>query len=314
MAAHQEAIGFTACNIIEVNPGNYSLFMGEVEEDETGLAKYMNGSLDSGNRIVLYIDLLFYPISSKDSNFYQAHAFPSHIIHELFQTYNAREVEHPSPRIMAIFTFSADALQCARTIKEEINRWSKTHKQYNFELKMGLGVGSPVTDGDTFFGDAIQTAKHLSQMAPPEQILISSLMKELSRDDPNLHSNLFNFISPRQESFLRKLMDFLESNLNDPEYNVKTLANDFGLSRSQLYRNINSITGHSPNSFIKEFRLRKAIELIRSQIGNISEISYLTGFNDPSYFSICFQKKFNISPSIYAQWVATNHLYQVQST
>ncbi len=86
-AAHREAIGFTACSIIEVNPGDYDLFMGKVEEDETGLAQYLIGSLDSGNRIVLYIDLICNPIHLGSPKYLKSASYPNKIIRRAFKIF-----------------------------------------------------------------------------------------------------------------------------------------------------------------------------------------------------------------------------------
>ena len=69
-------------------------------------------------------------------------------------------------------------------------------------------------------------------------------------------------------------------------------------------RKIRELTGYSPNNFIREIRLQNALKLIESQKGNISEIGYETGFNNPSYFSKCFKRKFGVLPSEYASSIA----------
>ena len=48
---------------------------------------------------------------------------------------------------------------------------------------------------------------------------------------------------------------------------------------------------------IRGIRLNKAKELLLNSDLTIAEIAYDTGFNKPSYFSRCFSKEFNISPS-----------------
>ena len=58
-----------------------------------------------------------------------------------------------------------------------------------------------------------------------------------------------------------------------------------------------TLVGKSPNIFLREYRLSKALELLEKQQNNISEIAYLTGFSSPAYFSKCFQKKYKILPS-----------------
>ena len=59
----------------------------------------------------------------------------------------------------------------------------------------------------------------------------------------------------------------------------------------------------SPNTFIKEYRLNKALNLLNKQTNNISEIAFQTGFNSPAYFSKCFQETYGILPSTYLKKV-----------
>ena len=51
---------------------------------------------------------------------------------------------------------------------------------------------------------------------------------------------------------------------------------------------------------MREYRLNRALRAIERMKGNIAEIAIESGFNNPSYFSKCFQKKFGILPSDYA--------------
>jgi AraC-like DNA-binding protein len=66
-----------------------------------------------------------------------------------------------------------------------------------------------------------------------------------------------------------------------------------------------NLTGKSPNTFIRDYRLNKALKLLHDQKGNISEIAFETGFNSLAYFSKCFKNKFDILPSKYIQ----QHIY-----
>jgi AraC-like DNA-binding protein len=70
-----------------------------------------------------------------------------------------------------------------------------------------------------------------------------------------------------------------------------------GMSRPQLYRKTTSLTGKSPNDFIKEIRMRKAWHLLKLKKGNISEVALEVGYSNPSYFSKIFHESFGCTPS-----------------
>jgi DNA-binding response OmpR family regulator/two-component sensor histidine kinase len=106
-------------------------------------------------------------------------------------------------------------------------------------------------------------------------------------------------ISKIDEDFMQKIIDLLETNLDNSGFDIESFCKEIGVSPSQLYRKIKSITGLSPNEFIRTYRLKKAAVLIKESNLNISEIAYKVGFNDALYFSKCFKKQFGATPSLY---------------
>ncbi len=111
-------------------------------------------------------------------------------------------------------------------------------------------------------------------------------------------------LTPLDEKFLNLLMDFTENSWINPDLRVDDFSQPLGCSKSQLYRKMILLFGTSPNTFIKEFRLNKALKLLTKHTVNISEIAYETGFGSPSYFSKCFQKRYGFIPSDYLQTIS----------
>ena len=108
------------------------------------------------------------------------------------------------------------------------------------------------------------------------------------------------------KKFLDKVKSIILSHINDEDFNVGKLAEYLNLSRSQTFRKIKAVTGFSANEYIREVRLRRALELLKDENLTISEISYRVGFNNPSYFNKCFHEKFNYSPGEYREKILTN--------
>ena len=81
--------------------------------------------------------------------------------------------------------------------------------------------------------------------------------------------------------------------------NIDDFSHYLGLSKSGLYRKLMAITAKSPSTFLKEYRLCQALELLNKKYMNISEVAFETGFNSPAYFSKCFQETFHVLPSEY---------------
>lgn len=99
-----------------------------------------------------------------------------------------------------------------------------------------------------------------------------------------------------EQSFINKFQKYVEDNITDPDMNIVEVAQYMGLSRSQLYRKIKSITEYSPNEFIRILRLKYAAQMIISGTP-ISEIAYKSGFSSASYFTKCFKEFYKVSPT-----------------
>ena len=84
-----------------------------------------------------------------------------------------------------------------------------------------------------------------------------------------------------------------------PDYSVDDFAKDMAMSQSQLYRKTTELFNLSPNLLMKEFRLEKAKELLKKQRYTISQITFVSGFTSPSYFTKCFKSKYGLLPMEY---------------
>ncbi len=106
-------------------------------------------------------------------------------------------------------------------------------------------------------------------------------------------------LSSLDEKFLTRAKEIIEKNLGEPDFDVEQFADQMNISRTQLFRKFKALIGLPPNEFINDVRLQRAAELIAGNIDSISQISYLVGFKEQSYFSKRFKKKFGVSPSEY---------------
>ena len=95
---------------------------------------------------------------------------------------------------------------------------------------------------------------------------------------------------------LKKVRMIIEENLDNPDFNIDSIAQSLGLSRSAFFKKLKSILGIAPVELIKEIRLNKAEHLIKTTDMSVSEIAYAVGFRDAGYFSKCFRSKYNQSP------------------
>jgi DNA-binding response OmpR family regulator/nitrogen-specific signal transduction histidine kinase len=107
-------------------------------------------------------------------------------------------------------------------------------------------------------------------------------------------------IVPSSEKlFIEKVTDIIEKNIDKEKFGVDELSNELGLSRSQLHRKLKAITDQSTTEFIRNYRLKRAADLILQDAGNMAEIAYQVGFSSQAYFTKSFTELFGCSPGEY---------------
>jgi AraC-like DNA-binding protein len=71
------------------------------------------------------------------------------------------------------------------------------------------------------------------------------------------------------------------------------------MSRTSFYRKLKSVLGLTPVDFIRQVRIRRAVQMINEGNDSLSGIAYSVGFSDPKYFSKCFKKDMGMPPAEY---------------
>lgn len=104
-------------------------------------------------------------------------------------------------------------------------------------------------------------------------------------------------VTSSDEQFLRKVMAVTESHMKDATFSVDRLSDEMGISRKHLHRKLVALAAQTPNEFIRVFRLKRAMQLLQQQSGNVKEIAYSVGFTNMSYFAKCFKEEFKLSPA-----------------
>ncbi len=106
-------------------------------------------------------------------------------------------------------------------------------------------------------------------------------------------------VNEEDERLKRKIMQFVEANLDNSEASIEEMASAVAMSRSGLSRKMKKLTGLSPAEFLREARIKHACRLLRETTRNVSEVAYACGFTDPKYFGRTFKQLVGSSPSDY---------------
>ena len=104
---------------------------------------------------------------------------------------------------------------------------------------------------------------------------------------------------PAKRDLVRVALDMVLE--KEGRITVSELARQLKISSDYLRHLFQKSSAKSPQRFIMDVRLDKALRLIPDQSMTLTEISELCGFSDLYYFSRTFKRKFQMSPSRYRE-------------
>lgn len=142
-------------------------------------------------------------------------------------------------------------------------------------------AGNLISNADERAGLSAQDQQELAQLNDQE-------INALESDAKNTP-----YVSPADLLWLADLETQVRKYIGKIDLNMVILSNDMALSERQLFRRVKSITGLTPNRYIRDIRLQIAREAIESgRYRTVSEISYIAGFETPAYFSKLFKEHY----------------------
>lgn len=306
---HDKAHGEVPNRIIEVDDDIVESFLGRIEDPQKSQNTEFNIINDPAFRTVIVTGIKRLSLinsASKQLNLVIYNHNKS--IVKALNKYKGSIVKQKLDYFLTSFDSVTNAVLCAIEIQTKLKQTINNTYDSDIKLSIGLSAGVPVTEKEGIFEDTIKIAERLCDVVKG-QIVVSSEVKDLYESENlniSIDEKFVYVLNPTDEKFLHILMDYTEREWSSTTLNVDDFSRDLGYSKSQLYRNMISLTGKSPNIFIKEYRLNRALKLLNKQIGNISKIAYDTGFNSPAYFSKCFQETFGVLPSTYIRQSVSN--------
>ena len=110
-----------------------------------------------------------------------------------------------------------------------------------------------------------------------------------------------------ENDFINSITEVISRHISDEKFGVSELAQEIGMSRSNLLRKVKALTGISVSQFIRQVRLKKAMELLRQSSFTVSEVSFKVGFSSSSYFIKCFRDYYGYPPGEAGNRKTNNH-------
>lgn len=136
------------------------------------------------------------------------------------------------------------------------------------------------------------------------QALVSSLLKNVENIRSSLNANtevsmVDGSLSEQDRNFINELYQLMDKHLSEADLSVSTICDELKISRSKFNYKLKGLTGSTPGSFFRHYKLNLAAKLIKEGKYNISEISDMMGFASISNFSASFKKLFGVAPRDY---------------
>ncbi len=310
---HDHAHGLVPHRIIEVDKSVVNAFLGRIEDPEP--ARLIDGTdlpiIDEpAFRTIMCVSLTglsFLKLTHGSEEAAKLISGYFNLINSVVEMNGGSMANHRGNQYIISFASVSKALSCARDLQQGILSISGETLDKNVRVNMSISAGFPVEGQNELFGGAIQLARQLCEVVSGGRLIISSAVSDLLENEGIDHLEKevkVQALRSSDEDFMYNLLEITKSGWSEPGLDVNTYCRELGLSRSQLYRKTTALTGQSPNEFLKDYRLRKALELIEKKQGNVSEIGFITGFSSPSYFSKCFKRKYGVLPSELARKIS----------
>ena len=206
--------------------------------------------------------------------------------------------ENPSIIISDIVMPGMDGISLCKKLKNDARTCHipvvlLTGKDSEEEILEGLAVGADDYISKPFNTPILKVKiKNLvdARRTILNHLLLSSDVKQFGEE---------GHITNTEARFLFDAYKVVEKNLGNAAFDAQDFAKEIGMSRAQLYRKIQKVSGQSVKEFVRVVRLKKAAELLVSSGLNVSQVAYEVGFNSVAYFTKSFSEYFFQTPSKY---------------
>ena len=105
----------------------------------------------------------------------------------------------------------------------------------------------------------------------------------------------------QSNSFVEKLKSITEENIGNEDFNLDIAASMLYISPNYLRQMFKKVTGETFIEYLTNQRMKKAAELLRDNSLKISDITEQVGYSSQSYFTKCFKKYYNVTPTEYRE-------------
>ena len=217
-------------------------------------------------------------------------------ISKVLRSFKAKILLHNDNTYHVAFNSVSNCIFCALKIQSNFKYITPKFDKSIRQLKIGITRHS---EGH----EAKKLAIRICEVIKDQIVICNDVKHDYETENKKsiISKDQIKTLSTSDQHFITNLMDYVEIIWSDSEFNISDLSKPLQYSKSQVYRKLIALTGKSPSAFIRDYRLKKAMDLMRNKKDYISEIAKQTGFKSGTYFSKCFKERFKILPSKYLQ-------------
>lgn len=185
IAVHREANGLLPAEIIEVEAGNTAALLGEPEAallNDQQLVATQHPVRDTAFRVIVFTDIEGSTTLTQrlgDAKALEVLNTHDHMVDEALRAHGGSRIKHTGDGCMASFRSASAAMECAIRMQRAFAMHNQSHQDHPLRVRMGCTAGEPVAQNEDLFGAAVQLAARLCSQAEPEQILVSSVIRDL---------------------------------------------------------------------------------------------------------------------------------------
>ena len=299
---HSKLFGSIPLKIIEIDSGVVTHFIEQLRSSE-----YLDEGLCNRKDYLIILSRKLSPekIRAEDRKLVKELMQDFHIkTTKTVLKYEGQIIRFYEDYLQVSFDSSHEAIACSLKLDEQFNSCREKIPFCKVSMKIGISFSGLVNWQIDPLDDAMHQARRMSYVAD-NRIMVSAAVKQQydSESTKQLDGNKIRVLSNEEQTFITRLMDCMEEKWKDENLQVNDLGAYMHCSKSKIYRKMMELIGQSPNTFIKNYRLDRSVDLIRQKHGNISEVAFESGFGSPSYFTKCFQNRFGLNPTEYIQTI-----------
>lgn len=234
---------------------------------------------------------------NKEMNYYLKEIFCKE--YQVIQTYNGKEAcdvlqkIHPSLIISDVMMPVMDGLELTQCVKQDITTSHipvilLTAKTAEEEQTQGYMCGADAYLPKPF--NALNLELLIRNMRQNRMLGIARFKQTEELNITQITNN------PRDEKFMKDLINLIITNISNEDFGITEITSALCVSRSLLHTKLKMLAGCSASQFIRSIRMKEGKKYLLEGM-NVSEAASAVGMTDPNYFTKCFKKEFDITPT-----------------